>query len=209
MIAAPVQALCQPIPKPSALRESSLELRRNDDLDPEAVVEWLVDEQLRAGRCDRSAGPVRPSRRHYRHLCPVGQRGSRRRRTRLQIRNPQSAIRNQRPCASSSSATRSRAFARSTSTRSGPRTRSRASASWPPRRTAVIEQRELFTNILPEDAIVVFEEPAEVEEVANVFLARIENADRLYSWPEIYDSACQVRAIAHLSLRRRSAGGMS
>ncbi len=42
MIAAPVQALCQPIPKPSALRESSLELKRNDDLDPEAVVEWLV-----------------------------------------------------------------------------------------------------------------------------------------------------------------------
>ena len=42
VITAPVQALCQPIPKPSALRESSLELKRSEALDPEAVVEWLV-----------------------------------------------------------------------------------------------------------------------------------------------------------------------
>ena len=56
---------------------------------------------------------------------------------------------------------------------------------------AVIEQRELFTNILPEDAIVVFEEPSDVEEVAKVFLARIERADRLYPWPQIYNSAAR------------------
>ncbi|MBM4027444.1 MAG: hypothetical protein FJ280_18865, partial [Planctomycetes bacterium] len=43
VIAAPVQALCQPVPRPSALRESALELRRNEDLDPEAVLEWLVN----------------------------------------------------------------------------------------------------------------------------------------------------------------------
>ncbi|HQI26672.1 MAG TPA: transcription-repair coupling factor, partial [Sedimentisphaerales bacterium] len=56
---------------------------------------------------------------------------------------------------------------------------------------AVIAQRELFTNILPTSTIIVFEEPSDMEEVAKVFLARVEQADRLYPWHQIYNSAAR------------------
>ena len=52
----------------------------------------------------------------------------------------------------------------------------------------VVEQRELFTNILPPETIVILEEPNEVQEVASVFLARVEKAGRLYPWADIYNS---------------------
>jgi transcription-repair coupling factor (superfamily II helicase) len=51
------------------------------------------------------------------------------------------------------------------------------------------KQRELFINILPENTIIVFEEPGEVEEVAKVYLDRAENPARLYSWTDIYKAA--------------------
>ncbi|MHC4196221.1 MAG: hypothetical protein ACYSQZ_09870, partial [Planctomycetota bacterium] len=43
VISASVQALCQPIPKPEALEESSLRLQRHKALSPEQVGGWLVD----------------------------------------------------------------------------------------------------------------------------------------------------------------------
>ena len=43
IIPAPVQALCQPVPKPQALEKSSLQLATDKQLSPEQVVGWLVD----------------------------------------------------------------------------------------------------------------------------------------------------------------------
>ncbi len=51
---------------------------------------------------------------------------------------------------------------------------------------AGLEERELFVNILPKDTIIILEEPIEVEEVANVYLNRVENPERLYRWADIY-----------------------
>ena len=51
------------------------------------------------------------------------------------------------------------------------------------------QQRELLVNILPKDAIIVFEEPGEIEDVAKVFLDRAEDAGRLYNWADIYTAA--------------------
>ncbi|MHC4520368.1 MAG: hypothetical protein ACYTAS_17415, partial [Planctomycetota bacterium] len=39
----PIQALCQPVPKPSALEAGSLSLEVGATVDPEAVLEWLVN----------------------------------------------------------------------------------------------------------------------------------------------------------------------
>ncbi len=188
VIAAPIQALCQPIPKPSALRESSLELKRNEDLDPEAVVEWLVQNSFE--RVDAIDLPGQFARRGgiidiYAPLASekVGTAAS----------NPQSAIRNPQ-----SEALRIEFFGDTIesireinldtqrSTHEIESITIVAAAS-----DAVVEQRELFTNILPDGALVVFEEPAEVEEVANVFLARLEKAGRLYAWPEIFRSVAR------------------
>ncbi|MHC4641540.1 MAG: hypothetical protein ACYS32_07840, partial [Planctomycetota bacterium] len=38
-----IQALCQPIPKPKALQESSLRLQVEKTMSPETVVEWLIE----------------------------------------------------------------------------------------------------------------------------------------------------------------------
>ncbi|MFX0007476.1 MAG: hypothetical protein ACFFAV_12210, partial [Candidatus Hermodarchaeota archaeon] len=41
------------------------------------------------------------------------------------------------------------------------------------------EQSELFLNILPKNTLIVLEEPNDIQEVANVFLERIENPEKL------------------------------
>jgi len=53
------------------------------------------------------------------------------------------------------------------------------------------QQRELFLNILPVDTIIVFEEPGEIEEVAKVYLGRVEEPARLYGWDDICKAANQ------------------
>jgi transcription-repair coupling factor (superfamily II helicase) len=203
VIAAPVQALCQPVPKPAALRESSLELRRNGDLDPEAVIEWLVRNSFE--RVDAVDLPGQFARRGgiIDIYAPVGLRIAD---CGLRISGEgasQSEIRSQ--------ALRIEFFGdtvesireinldtqRSTHEIESISIVAAASA-------AVVEQRELFTNILPQDTIVVLEEPAEVEEVANVFLARIEKASRLYPWADIHNS---VARFTQLQICRFAAGG--
>ena len=183
VIAAPVQALCQPIPKPSALRESALQVKRDDVVDPEHVIEWLVKNNFE--RVDALDLPGQFARRGgiidiYAPLARShgGRDGARRTTNRMAVRieffgDTVESIRQINLDTQ-----------RSTTEIQGIRIVAAASG-------AVIEQRELFTNILPEDAVIVLEEPADVEEVAKVFLVRIEKADRLYPWPEIYSSAAR------------------
>jgi transcription-repair coupling factor (superfamily II helicase) len=202
VITAPVQALCQPIPRPSALRESSLELQVGAALDPEVVIEWLVRNNFE--RVDAVDLPGQFARRGgivdiYAPLAggkslrteDGGQRtedGGRK--TESATTSPQSAIRNPQ-----SEALRVEFFGdtiesireinldtqRSTHEMESIHIVAAASG-------AIVEQRELFTNILPADTIVVMEEPGEVEEVARVFVTRAEKTGRLYSWEEIYHS---------------------
>jgi len=47
-------------------------------------------------------------------------------------------------------------------------------------------ERELFLNILPAETIVILDEPTDVEEVAGVYLERVDKPDRLYKWADIY-----------------------
>jgi transcription-repair coupling factor (superfamily II helicase) len=51
------------------------------------------------------------------------------------------------------------------------------------------EQKELFLNILPKNTIIIFEEPAEIQETAKVFIARSEESADLYKWEDIYAAA--------------------
>lgn len=204
VIAAPVQALCQPIPKPSALRESSLELRRNDDLVPEVVVEWLVNNSFE--RVDAIDLPGQFARRGgiidiYAPLAveEVGKTANTAANPPSASRNPQSQALRIEFFGDTVESIRQINLDTQRSTHEIESVSIVAAAS-----NAVIEQRELFMNILPEDVIVVFEEPAQVQEVANVFLARIEKADRLYSWAEIYASAAKL---TQLHISRFIAGG--
>jgi transcription-repair coupling factor (superfamily II helicase) len=207
VIAAPVQALCQPIPKPSALRESSLELKRNDALDPEVVIEWLINNSFE--RVDAVDLPGQFARRGG--IIDIYAPLASEKESRASVPARQETLcGDARPTGPQSQALRIEFFGDTIesireinldtqrSTHEIESISIVAAAS-----DAVIEQRELFTNILPEDAIVVFEEPAEVEEVANVFLARIEKAGRLYPWADIHNSAARF---TQLQICRFAAG---
>jgi transcription-repair coupling factor (superfamily II helicase) len=179
VLAAPVQALCQPVPKPSVLRESELRVKRSQTVDPETVIEWLVQNNFE--RVDAVDLPGQFAHRGgiidiYAPLARImgGADG-------LSVDESQ-AIRIEF-FGDTVESIREINLDTQRSTQDIRDIRIVAAASG-----AVVEQRELFTNVLPADTIVVFEEPAEVEEVARVFLARIEKADRLYPWPEIYNS---------------------
>ena len=186
VIAAPVQALCQPVPKPSALRESALALRLEETVDPQSVIEWLVGNNFE--RVDAVDLPGQFAR-----------RGGI-----IDIYAPLTSGTVLRSAGDNdSSADRSKAIRieffgdtvesireidldtqRSTQEIESIVIVAAASAT-------VVEQRELFSNILPAETIVVFEEPGEVEEVAKVFLARVGGADRLYPWADIYSAAAR------------------
>lgn len=60
------------------------------------------------------------------------------------------------------------------------------------------ESRQLFTNILPKDTIIVLEEPTDIEDVAGVFLDRLGNPEHLFKWQDIYNSLAGFRQL-HIS----------
>ncbi len=189
VITAPAQALCQPVAKPTAMRACQLNLQADGTMDPEAIVEWLVNNSFE--RVDAIDLPGQFARRGgiidiYAPLTSarVLQKAAAK-------SNPQSAIRNPQ----SSEALRLEFFGdtiesirqidldtqRSTEEMKSLSIMAATCGALP-------DQRELFPNILPADAILVFEEPADVEEVTHTYLARAENAQRLYSWTDIHES---------------------
>ena len=211
IIPAPIQALCQPIPKLEALEESSLGLQVEKTVSPEEVVGWLVDNGFE--RVERVDLPGQFARRGgiidiYAPLAVKIQD------TRLKTQEPRLKTQDQAfddrrrttddgrwrqlsPLSAGASkgaeAVRLEFF--------GDTIESIREINLDTQRSCqqiesigivsavcgtAAEQRELFVNILPENTIIILEEPADIEEVAKVFLERAEDAGRLYSWREIY-----------------------
>jgi len=176
-----IQALCQAIPKPKILKESSLRVEINETISPEDVAGWLVDNSFES--VDRIDLPGQFARRGgivdiYAPL--VGEKTF--------FDKEKSKERPQ-----GSEAIRVEFFGDTIESirevnldthRSSEQIESISIIS------AVCggkaEQRELFINILPQDTIIILEEPNDIEEVANVFLERVEGAERLYQWRDIY-----------------------
>ncbi len=203
IIPAPVQALCQPVPKPQALQDSSLGLQMNRTVSPEQVVSWLVDNGFE--RVDQIDLPGQFARRGgivdiYAPLVSSI------------VCHPSS---DERRCTSdggrvTAGAVRVEFF--------GDAIESLREINLDTQRsTRQIEsvhivsavcgsqtgQRELFINVLPKDTIIILEEPNDVEEVATVFRERAEAGDRLYSWADIYKAASRF---AQLHVCRFAAG---
>ena len=183
VITAPIQAICQPIPKPAALEESSLRLQAAATVDPEAVVEWLVRNNFERvdavdlpGQFARRGGIIdiyAPLTSGKMLVNPPDAEQVEQEAQPIRIEFFGDTIESIRQI--NLDTQRSSHEIRSVSVV--------AAAS-----QVVVEQRELFTNILPQDAIVILEEPNEVQEVAAVFVARVERAGRLYPWADIYNS---------------------
>jgi transcription-repair coupling factor (superfamily II helicase) len=50
------------------------------------------------------------------------------------------------------------------------------------------DEGEQFVNLLPDDAIIVLDDPVSLQEVSQVFLARAQSPERLFKWADIYNS---------------------
>ncbi|MCP4261347.1 MAG: transcription-repair coupling factor [Planctomycetes bacterium] len=200
VITAPIQALCQPIPKPEAIEASCLQLEVEGESSPEQVVEWLVENGFE--RVERLDLPGQFARRGgivdiYAPLV-------------LKTQDSGPTIQDQAP-ASEAEAVRVEFFGDTIeSIREINLDTQRSSRQIQNIRiiSAVCgageQQRELFINILPKDTIIIIDEPVEIEEVANVYLERLEDTGRLYSWSDIYKA---VSNFTQLRICRFATGG--
>ena len=205
IVAASIQALCQQIPKPEVIEQSCLQLQTERKLSPEEVAAWLVDNGFE--RVERVDLPGQFARRGgivdiYAPLA-IGKSVSDE-----QGGAPSEAadpVRNKVPDVSVPLSARTSNGARAVRVEFfGDSIESIRTINLDTQRsTAEIEsigivsavrgtaagQTELFVNILPPETIIIFEEPAAIEEVANVYLSRAEDSGRLFNWSDIYKAA--------------------
>jgi len=177
-----VQALCQPIPTPAALRQSRLQLTANDTLAPEKILQWLVDSSFE--RVDRIDLPGQFARRGgivdiYAPLT------SEKRPTKKQNRNPSGHANAIRIEFFGDNIESIREIDLDTQ-RSGREIRQLAIISTAA--SADPDERDIFLNILPKETIIVLEEPTDIQDVAAVFYRRVENPQHIYSWQDIFDA---------------------
>ena len=186
IISTPVQALCQPIPKPQALEKSSLRLETDKTIPLEQVNEWLVENGFE--RVERVDLPGQFAHRGgiidiYAPLVSE--------KTFLEKTDADGQT-------EAAEAIRIEFFGDTTESireinldtqRSSRRIKNVSIVSAVC--GAAVKERELFVNILPRETIIIFEEPNDIEEVAKVFRERAEDAGRLYSWGKIHEAAAK------------------
>ncbi len=178
-----IQALCQPIPKPQVLEKSCLKLQTGKTMPLEQAAEWLVENGFE--RVERIDLPGQFAHRGgivdiYAPLS-IGKTLSDEKQDGL---SPQDA-----------EAIRVEFFGDTIESireinldtqRSSQQIKSINIVSAVCGTAA--KERELFVNILPEDTIIILEEPNDIEEVAKLFRERAEDTGRLYSWRDIYEA---------------------
>jgi len=197
IISASVLALCQGIPSLTAIKKSSLRLQIEQEIPPEDAISWLIEKGFE--RVDRVDLPGQFARRGgiidiYAPMATQSSRG-------------ETADKScDKTVYQGSTAFRIEFFGDNiASIRTIDLDTQRSSEQIdavkiiPPRGPETIQgqtkrekcvcgprQTELFIKALPEDTIIILEEPTEIEEVANIFLDRSEQRRGLFSWSDIY-----------------------
>jgi transcription-repair coupling factor (superfamily II helicase) len=182
IITTSVQALCQSIPAPQAIKAGCLHLEVDKELSPQTIVQWLVDNGFervekvdlpgqfagRGGIVDIYAPLTSQKVLLDEHDSPERDIDA------FRIEFFGDTIESIRQI--NLDTQRSQRRLKSISVVSA------VSGTAP-------GQKELFLNILPKNTIIILEEPAEIQEIAKVFLARSEDPANLYSWEQIYAAA--------------------
>ncbi len=198
VIPASIQSLCQPIPKPEVIEESSLLLKVGQELSPKFVLNWLVDNSFE--RVDSVDLPGQFAQRGgivdiYAPLIssPVVRRPS--------LESEVASHEGQR----TAEAIRVEFFGDTIESIREINLDTQRSMQQLEKVDVVStvcggakEQREVFINILPKDTIIIFEEPTDCEEVARVFTERLGGTNRLYGWEDIYRAAAEFTQL-HIS----------
>ena len=171
-----IQAICQPAPKPDAVKAGSLGLAVNKDLSQDVLLQWLVDNGFEG--VDRIDLPGQFARRGgiVDIFAPVvlGEwafTGSTQQGVAIRVDFFGDTIES------------IRRIDLDTQRSAEPVDRVEILSALA---GAGQDQQGLVLDILPEQTVVVLEEPVECEEVAKVFVERSEHPDRLYGWSDIY-----------------------
>lgn len=181
IISTNISALIQPVPKPRSLWEKALKLKVNETIEMELIAEWLVDNMFE--RVDMVDTPGQ-----------FAQRGG--------------IIDIYAPVATGTGAAkpvRVEFFGDTIeSIRRINLDNQRSSGQiggidiMPAVDCFNTGERELFINLLPKDTIIILAEPVDIQEVAEVFLGRLENSKNMYDWRQIYEAMGKYRRL-HIS----------
>ncbi|MCF7973772.1 MAG: transcription-repair coupling factor [Phycisphaerae bacterium] len=175
VICTPIQALCQPVPKISALTAGALTLQVDQDLEPDKAAQWLVDNGFEP--VDRIDVPGQFARRGgiLDIFAPVtaGCEGASREAMAMRVEffgDTVESIRRINLDTHRSAHAMDQIRIVSATAGTGP------------------QDTDLFVRQLPCDTLVIFEEPAECQEVATVLMDRVDDPSRLYAWPSIHEA---------------------
>lgn len=177
IIATSVQALQQPVPSADALRQSSLKLKAEAEKSPEEIVKWLVDNDFE--RVDKVDLPGQFAQRGgiidiYAPLMEI---------------NPGTGSQSNQ----TASAIRLDFFGDTIETIRRINLDTQRSTEQVDDIEIISatcgqgeEQKELFLNVLPPETLVVLEETNDIQEVASVYLERVQRPESLYEWSKLY-----------------------
>ncbi len=183
-----IQALQQPVPSPAALSKSSLTLNVDEESAPEKIVAWLVDNEFE--RVEKVDMPGQ-----------FAQRGG--------IVDIFAALAHG---FDGPTAVRIEFFGDTIeSIRNIDHDTQRSTHEL--KEISVIStvadiglEKEMFTNILPANTVIVFEEPVDISEVAVVYLERVDKPQRLFDFKKLYQS---LQKFTQLQISRFAAADAS
>jgi transcription-repair coupling factor (superfamily II helicase) len=177
IITTSVQALQQPVPSVETLRQSSLQLKAEAEKSLEEVVKWLIDNDFE--RVDKVDLPGQ-----------FAQRGGI-----IDIYAPLIEIAQNQQANQTATALRLDFFGDTIESIRRINLDTQRSTEQIDNAEVISatcgagdEQKELFLNILPQETLVILEEPNDIEEVASVYLERAERPERLYKWSQLYEA---------------------
>ena len=191
LVAAGVQAICQPIPKMGVVSKNSLRLEVNQKVSPEAIASWLVDNSFEnvekvdlPGQFAKRGGIVDIFSPLLKYSIAKGNGAA------------------GRQTADGEGAVRVEFFGdQIESIRSINLDSQRSTADYQGIEVVSTvcgrdaDQQEMFIDILPKDAIILLDEPGDIQDVAQVYLERVEDRTQLYSWDKIHTAISRFTVI--------------
>ncbi|MEN6384910.1 MAG: transcription-repair coupling factor [Phycisphaerales bacterium] len=181
IISTSIQALMQPIPKPDLLLERGLTLEKGKSIDMDKICQWLTDNGFESvaqvdmpGQFVRRGGIIDI-------YAPVSARSNQPIAVRVEFFGDE--IESIRKIDLDSQ--RSAANIENITITAGTIEESK-------------ENQTLFLNILEPDTIVFIEELTEVQDVADVFIRRVDKPEKFFKWQEIYNKISEFRQV-HIS----------
>ena len=181
IISASILSLMQPVPKPDNLLEKGLALQKGQTIEMDKVCQWLVENGFEAvaqidlpGQFVRRGGIIDI-------FAPVSAQANKPTAVRVEFFGDEiESIRtinldSQRSAENIDGIT----ITSGTVDDSG-------------------DGQTIFLNIIQPDTIILIEEPTEVQDVADVFVRRVEKPDGLYKWYEIYKKISEFKQV-HIS----------